>query len=250
MAERVQLSEVQEGDVFEVLFPNTVTKSFLGMVTRTLTNHTRRGEEAAVELRCIELAKSDKRREGYAQVTQSSLELPQLRVGRHILRSRPEFRRWADDPAALMCFAGEGHPEVPAGMTLDELVRYGNGAFLLSDRPSEFEPNTAFYRNPFFDLTGRKTAVRQRVTVFMLDGDAELRQERISPVSEGFRPVLPDGATFHKVSEGSVLSGERGTLRLSTGARSTDFEHYALHLGYFAIETKVLERAGLASSAS
>jgi|GEM_PF-5606913 len=229
-------ADVKVGGVFEVLFPNTVRPKFMGMVTEHYGT--------AVVVKSIEIGEGDTPRNDSAQITQASLELPQLRVGRQILRGFPEYRRWADNPDQLMCFK-KGDPEIPTGLSLEELLRHDDGAFILADSPSFGEYSTdACYRRPFYDFTGRKAVVRQHVTVFRLISGGPMVKVGSS---EKFRPTLPPGVTFTQVDAGPVFSGSRGMLMLGTGVLSPDHRSYSLYGagGHFAVETKVLERAGL-----
>jgi len=237
--QHLQLREsVKVGDVFQVVFANEdrPRPSFMAMVVEHYGD--------AVNLRDIKLDNDGEVSEASERVSQASLELPKLRRGRRILRPHPEYRRWADDANALLSFGGKEPRVVPTGLDLDGLARYEEGAFILAENPPATQLNTAAcYRRPFYDYLGSQV-VRQRVTVFEVDGGGKMEHRRHYASSEKYRLALPDDVTFTQVDEGPVLYSKRELLMLG---KSLACNHvYSLHGDkYFAMETRVLEHAGL-----
>lgn len=169
-----------------------------------------------------------------------------VNVERHILEEagelpshHPEYRAWCE-PESLLGFELP-QPEVPQGLTLEELVRYNNGVFVLSHQSAG--PRARF-RQPFFDHT-TASIVRQEVVVFALSGVDTMDRENVGGLVPDYEYSVPTHASFVVADRGPVLLGINGQLALGRsfgpggGLRWHDLTRR------FAIEAKVLKRAGI-----
>lgn len=202
-------------------------RAFLGMVTN-MTNE------------MIELANIELTPEGQPDETYINIERPIVDQAPGFFELRPEFRVWCD-PDALMGF-GASQPQVPQGLTLGELVRYQEGMFVLAHNA----PVTAKYTPPFFDYASA-SVIRQRVVVFVLNGCLTQLERRNLHGVAGYRHVVPEHVSFSVADNGPVLRTDPG--RLAIGNFFGPGGGYRWHsLGSnerFAVETHVLERAGI-----
>lgn len=246
---KLDLSTLKIGDVCEVLFPNEQRPrdGFMGMIIEhygtqlTLRNIAVNLEENAP------VPTLDRRGHSNTEsVSQKSLEMPQLRVGRRVLRPYPQFRRWADNAEALLSFNDEQNDAVPTGLSLDALLRHESCKFILGVHPKRGGElrQTATFREPFYDFTSNRI-VRQHVTVFELEGDAEMVK---NGRDREYRLLLPDTAQYHVLETGPVIAGNDGTLRVGD---SGNHRHYDLFRAkHFAVETKALKLAGIPAEPS
>lgn len=247
--------DVAIGDMLKVTFPNTERPPFIGAVIRLYTS------DIFLESAEIDLVSGEPLREEL-HVTRESLSFPEYQRGRHNVEAAAEYEVWA--AGGLMSFGLE-QPEIPQGLTLEELLRHNQSQFILAFNPAKGEWNPAYYRSPFYHAPTGCT-VRQPVTVFALNKGARL--ERHAPDGSAdteYRHLLPDNASISRIDEGYVL----GTGARIFGVNHDDLEdmegqlalgHHSGPAGglhwhnlksgrYFAVETAVLSAAGIDLSA-
>lgn len=236
----VELANVNVGDTFEVHFYDRIPRRpYSCMVTAHYGD--------SVRVVNIEVKTGEQPVDTIDHITEKQLNYPQTRFGRQILKPRPHFRRWANDPTALLGFIDAEHAPVPTVSSIDELARHEDGLFILTDSPASYGRDLiATFCPPFFDHTGRKEVIRQYATVFRMDDD----RAELQTAYGATKYTLPVGVTFTQVDAGPVLYGSRGTLCIGTDIDGS-VRRYPLSYGkYFAIETKVLVRAGLVAPTS
>jgi hypothetical protein len=241
------LRDIAVGDVLEVSYPHGERPTFTGEVTEVYAS--------ALKLTSVEIHSiTGEPTRTYRSVTAEDLKA--VGAQQAVVTLRPEYAVWS--AGGLMSFGLE-QPEIPQGLTLHELLRHNRSQFILAFNPASGEWNPARYRMPF---CASERIIRQHVTVFALNNGATLeRYTPDGPASSQYRHLLPENVDFIRIDTGYVLGTGARVFGINSDA-SDDVEGQ-LAMGYhagpagglhwhnlrsgkfFAIETSVLERAGI-----
>jgi hypothetical protein len=241
----LDLATVRIGDVFQMqLQTGSPEDSYFGMVTA-------RYDDGSVGVRDIKLLAGDSNEPRNFGTTQVRREAQGLLVGRDIrctMKPQPQFRRWADDPNALLSFVGD-HPTVPTGLSLEQLVHFEESIFVLTNGSPQGQLGLeACFRVPFHDFISRK-AIRQQVTVCQIVGEIPMERKQLGPESWQFRHIVPENAQFTPVAHGQMLEVRNGVLKLANGMTSRKTRIHLYDGRHFAVETRVLQQAGFITTA-